>query len=72
MFDTAHIGYCLPIMGTWTLLPFSRALYSINGVFSGIVLHIRLSATITFSGEHSLVQYRHWELVQCSSFEITV
>ena len=45
-------------MGTWTLLPFSGALYNINGVFWGIVSHFRLLTTITFSGGNSLLQYR--------------
>ena len=38
IFDTAQMGY-LTIMGTWTLLPFSRAHYNINGVFWGISYH---------------------------------
>ena len=36
--DTTQMGY-LSIVDTWTLLPFSGALYNINEVFWGIVLH---------------------------------
>ena len=43
-------GIFLSIMGTWALLPFSGALYNVNGVFWGVVWHFRLSITITFWG----------------------
>ena len=49
IFNTTQMGY-LSIVGTWTLLPFSGALYNINGVFWGIISHFQLLTTITFWG----------------------